>query len=159
MIDGQSPKYIIDTCALIHLEESYPAETFPSVWSKMEELVNSGVLLSCEEVYYEIQGKDDTMAEWAKDRKQIFFPINDEIQILVTQILTSHTNLLDVKKNKSGADPFVIATAKHLGCAVVTDEKPSGSIPIRFNIPDVCPDYDIKCLSALEMLISEGLRA
>ena len=59
------------------------------------------------------------------------------------------------ERNRSIADPFVIAVAKVRKMAVVTGEKRKGN-PARPKIPDVCAAYGIKCLSLLELMKSEG---
>lgn len=158
MTNEQPPKYLIDTCSLLELRLRYPEETFSGVWRKIDELIEAGALVSCEDVYLELQSKDDDMSEWAKQRKEMFIPVNDVIQEIVVQILTSHPNLLDLKKDKSGGDPFVIATAKFAGCIVVTEETPTGNVEKRSKIPDVCPAYDVECVPLLALLMREDLR-
>jgi hypothetical protein len=132
-------------------------EVFPGVWEKIEEMISEQLICSVDEVYYEILAQDDILADWVKMRKQIFLPIDEDIQRNAIDILKAHSNLLDIKKNKSGADPFLIAVARVHECTVVTEEKPSGG-PERSKIPDVCSAYGIECIKLLEMLKREGLR-
>jgi len=58
--------------------------------------------------------------------------------------------LIDTRKNRSGADPFVIALAKVEGCGVVTGEKPTNH-PERPKIPDVCRAIGIPCINILQL--------
>jgi len=116
------------------LRREYPSDVFPGVWNKLDELLRKQVLCSVEEVYYEIMAKDDDLTDWAKANRHIFI-----LQKEVLQILKTHSNLIDVRKDKSGADPFLIAAAMIHKCSVVTEEKPSGG-PDRSKIPDVLPD-------------------
>ena len=109
-------------------------------------------------MFEEIKAQDDEILEWANEFEEIFYPLTEEIQIEAIKILETHDNLVDLKKRKSGADPFVIATAMVHSCTVVTEEKPSGG-PKKSKIPDVCKDYGVKCVKILDMLRSEGLRA
>jgi len=150
-------KYAVDTCSFTQLGRSYPPDVFPGVWEKVEQLISDQVLCSSEEIYIEIVAEDDALADWAKKRKQIFLPTNEDVQRYVKDILQTHSNLLELKINKSGADPFLIAMAMLHKCAVVTEEKPSGG-PERSKIPDVCRAYAIECIKVLEMLKREGLR-
>ena len=106
-------KYAVDTCSFTQIGRSYPSDVFPSVWSKLDELVADQLICSVEEVYFELIAQDDTLADWAKRRHHIFLPIDEHIQRHVKDILQTHSNLLDLKKNKSGADPFLIAIAGH----------------------------------------------
>ena len=150
-------KYAVDTCSFTQLNRSYPLQVFPSVWEKVEKMVSEQLVCSVDEVYLEIMEQDDALAEWIKKRQHIFLPIDEEIQRNVIDILETHSNLLDLRKNRSGADPFLIAAAIVHECAIVTEEKPSGG-PDRSKIPDVCKAYGIECIRLLEMLRREGLR-
>lgn len=58
-------------------------------------------------------------------------------------------------RNRSQADPFVIATAEILQGAVVTGEKPRGNLEVP-KIPDVCDARKIRCIGFLEMLRELG---
>ncbi len=149
-------KYSIDTCSFTHLQRVYPQDTFPSVWQKFDELMSKGMVCSVEEVYLEIIAQTDSLSDWVSKNKDIFLPLDEEIQLNTKKILSTHSNLLDIKKNKSGADPFIIAVAMAYKCSVVTEEKPSGG-PDRSKIPDVCKYYGIECITILDMLRREGL--
>lgn len=150
-------KYVVDTCSFTHLGRNYPPDVFPSVWEKVEELILDQLICSVDEVYFEIMSQDDTLSDWARRSRHIFLPIDEDVQRNAIDILQTHSNLLDLNKNKSGADPFLIALAMVHDCAVVTEEKPSGG-PERSKIPDVCKAYGIVCMTVLEMLRREGLR-
>ncbi len=104
-------KYAVDTCSFTQLNRSYPLEVFPSVWGKVEELISEQLVCSVEEVYIEIIEQDDALADWVKKKQHIFLPIDEEIQQKAKDILQTHSNLLDLRRNKSGADPFLIAVA------------------------------------------------
>lgn len=150
-------KYAVDTCSFTALTRTYPRDVFPTVWKKVEQLIEDRIICSSEEVYIEISAQDDDLFEWAKARRHIFLPIDHQIQQAVTRVLSSHPTLLDLKKNKSGADAFLISVAMINECHVVTEERPSGGLP-KAKIPDVCKAYNIECIYVLEMLRREGLR-
>jgi hypothetical protein len=150
-------KYVIDTCSLTYLRRVYPIEVFPSVWEKIKDLVSRGALISCEDVFEELQVQDDELTLWAKEHSKIFKPLAVKIQKQVKRILSTHSNLVDLKKKKSSADPFIVATAMVYDCTVVSEEKPSGG-PHKSKIPDVCKFYGVRCITLLDMLIEQGLR-
>jgi len=152
------PKYAIDTCSITAMCRTYPIDVFPSAWNKLDELASSGVVISTEQVLQELKAQDDEAHEWAKGFKEIFLPLDEEVQGTASLVLGTHPELIDLKRRKSGADPFLIATAKIKSCAVVTEEKPSGG-PHRPKIPDVCGAYGLECINVLEMLRREGLKA
>lgn len=150
-------KYIVDTCSFTKLIREYPPDVFPGVWDKINELAEQQKICSVKIVFWEIEEKDDEIADWAEKNRHIFLPMDQDIQEKVKQILRTHSNLLDIRKDKSGADPFLIAAAMIYKCIVVTEEKPSGG-PERSKIPDVCKHYNIKCIRVLDMLRLEGLK-
>lgn len=150
-------KYTIDTCSLTKLRTVYPKDVFPSVWDKMGDLADTGILISTEEVYEELKTQDDDVLEWADAHRNIFLELDEQIQREAINILNLHPKLIDIKKHKSGADPFVISTAIIKSCTVVTEEKPSGG-PNKPKIPDVCKDFNVKCIVLLDLLRIEGLR-
>jgi hypothetical protein len=152
-----SPKYIIDTCSFTALQRVYPTDVFPGVWDLMDKLASDGIIGSVEDVMEELKTQDDFLYKWAKLHKEIFLPLDGEIQTQASKILSTHDNLIDLKKRKSGADPFIIATAVVISGTVVTEEKPSGG-PQKVKIPDVCKAYKAPCITILELLREQGLK-
>lgn len=150
-------KYTIDTCSITKLHREYPRDVFPGAWDKVEDLAESGILISIEDVYIELEAQDDEVLEWANQYSKMFLPLDELVQIKALQVLKTHPALVDLKKHKSSADPFVIATALIYSCIVVTEEKPSNS-PKMAKIPDVCKDHYIGCIDLLEMLRLEKVR-
>lgn len=139
------------------MRHTYPRDVFPAAWDLLNGLAETSALISVEDVCEELSLYDDEIFRWAKEKGYIFFPLSENIQTRASEILSSHPGILDLKKNKSSADPFVIATAIEHSCAVVTEEKPSNS-PIRHKIPDVCGDYGVDCFPIIDMFRQEGLR-
>jgi hypothetical protein len=84
-------------------------------------------------------------------------PIDEEQQQHVSSILSAHERLVDTRKNRSAADPFVIALAMAKGCVVVTAEGASNK-PERPNIPDVCSAMEIRRIGLVELFREQGWR-
>jgi len=145
------PKYILDTCSFSELKYRYCEDVFQSVWVKIFEKIEEGLIISCEEVYEELLTQDDEFISKLSEHKDLFVKLDSNVEKEVTQILSEHPKILDIKKKKSGADPFLIATAKAYTCTVVTEERYSNSPNIE-KIPDVCSAYQIKCITFLDML-------
>jgi hypothetical protein len=135
----------------------YPRDVFSGAWLKLDELADKNVLVSSELVYAELAVQDDEVTAWAGTHSSMFIPLDEDVQIKAKAILKVHKNLIDLRRRKSGADPFVIALAIVINCAVVTEEKPSGGPP-KIKIPDVCKINSIECITLLDMLRREGLR-
>ena len=107
------------------------------------------------EVLKELSKNDDDLHTWARLQAGLFCPLEDDIQIATTEILGVFPKLVNNERNRSIADPFVIAVAKVRALSVVTGEKRNGN-PTRPKIPDVCDAYGIKSLTLLELMKSEG---
>lgn len=150
--------YIFDTSAFAKLNRDYPRENLSIVWEKVEEVVGEKRLISSEVVYREILKGNDYLSRWAKENRDIFHPLSKDIQNVTRSIINEYQSIIDFKRNKSGADPFVIAFAKVVNGIVVTEEKPSGG-PDKVKIPDVCSLMKIQCVNFLTVLKFEKLNS
>lgn len=135
-------KYVFDSNIFINLQRRHPIDVFPSLWDKIGELMDSGIIISSQEVYDEIMVGGDDLEKWVQSKKQCFYPSDVSIQTQVRDILSTHRGLVEGGKKKNSADPFVIALAKHKNCKVVTEEKPTNN-PKSPKIPEVCKAYNI----------------
>lgn len=149
-------RYSIDTSSILDgWRRYYPPDVFPKLWEKLDELINKGELKATEEVLAELEKKDDEVHEWAKKRPQLFVPINMEIQQIVSDILENYERLADTRKNRTSADPFVIALAQINNACVVTGEHPTNNIE-KPNIPDVCRIMRIHYINFLSLIREQG---
>jgi len=72
-------------------------------------------------------------------------------------ILDKYPRLVDTKKNRSAADPFVIAQAMASNSIVVTEEiSARGSKSPK--IPDVCSAFNIDSINVLEFMRRVGMK-
>ncbi|HUT61305.1 MAG TPA: DUF4411 family protein [Phycisphaerae bacterium] len=148
-------RYSIDTSAILDgWRRHYPPEAFPALWDRIHDLIEAGDLIATEEVLYELEKQDDDVYAWALANRSIFYSIDPRTQVAVSQILRDHPRLVDTRKNRSGADPFVIALAKVQDCVVVTGEPPTNN-PDRPNIPDVCRAMGVRCISLLQLVLEQ----
>lgn len=152
--------YCVDTSAWLDgWVRDYPQDVFPSLWEKLSEAITEGVLKCSEEVYVELEKKDDGLHDWLKSRKAAaVVSLDEEIQRIAAGLLAEHPRLVDTHRNRSQADPFVIATAIHLSAVVVTGEKPRGKLDIP-KIPDVCAAKGLRCIGFLDLLRELNWRA
>lgn len=148
-------KYSIDTCAILHGWMQYPQDIFPTIWSSLADLAVSGEIMASDEVLEELSGKHDDAYDWALGHREMFYPVDEPIQYAVREILAEHRNLYNPRKDRSGADPFVIALASIDDRIVVTEEKPSNN-PDRPKIPNVCDAMGIRCITFLDLIRDQG---
>ncbi len=144
-------KYSVDTSAIIEgWIRDFPPDVAPHAWMQIEESIDDGVLVASEEVLIELEKKHDTVYEWACKRKHMFIPTDEKIQEVVRSILRDYSTLVDTRRNRSGADPFVIALALVKRLSVVTEENLSDSIG-KPRIPNVCEALGIRWLNMVEL--------
>jgi hypothetical protein len=150
---GNKPKftYAFDASSLMIMQRYYPATIMPGLWIKFNKMVQKGKIVSCREVYEEIMMGDDELVKWAKENKDIFLPADQVIQVEVRNILVKFPDLINVKKRKNNADPFIIAVAKVFSCTLITQETKAGyNNPPK--IPNVCDYYGIKYINLVQFM-------
>ena len=103
----------------------YPKAVFPSLWQRIEQLVDDGHLGASEEVFVEISQVADDLQAWCAARKTMFHAADAAIQADVARLQVDHEGFVSAT-GRSRGDPFVVATAIAKGATVVTQEKPSG---------------------------------
>ena len=144
--------YCVDTSGWLDgWQRHYPPDVFPSLWTKLDGLINSGEILSSEEVYLELKKKSDELQDWIQARKQMLVPLDEPIQLKAVALLSEFPRLVDTLRGRSKADPFVIATAMERGAVVVTGEPLTGKLD-KPRIPDVCQVKNIRCITFLQMI-------
>ena len=148
--------YSIDTSSIIHgWYRYYPPDVFLAVWQELDSIILDGRLIATEEVLHELEKQDDDVYKWAKQRSQLFIPLDIPIQRAGASIINAHPRLVDNRRNRSAADPFVIALAQIEDATVVTGENPTNNAE-KPNIPDVCRAMNIPCINLLQLIRLEG---
>jgi Domain of unknown function (DUF4411) len=143
--------YCVDTSGWLDgWRRQYPLDVFPTLWTRIDQEVQSGKIIASEEVYVELAKKDDDLHKWIQSRKQMLVAPEEAIQKIVAALLVKYPRLVDTLKNRSQADPFVIATAIERKATVVTGEA-FGTVE-RPRIPFVCREEKINCITFLEMM-------
>jgi Domain of unknown function (DUF4411) len=147
--------YCFDTSALIECwSRSYPPDIFPGLWAKMDALVTRQHVLCPEEVRVELARQEDELAKWVNARPHMFVALDEAIQMATSEVLAQHPFLMKATKNRNGADPFVIATARVKSLTVVTEEK--GGTAAKPKIPSVCQAIGVPCVNVLSFLRDQG---
>lgn len=80
--------YCVDTSGWLDgWQRYYPRDVFPSLWDRIEGVINSGEIIVSDEVYRELERKSDDLHDWIKTRKQMLVPLDEPIQIRAAQLL------------------------------------------------------------------------
>ena len=149
--------YCLDTNALIEpWRRRYPIDVFPGFWDRLEEWAREGKAICPDEVLEELQKVDDELLEWAKQRSDMFLPPESDVQNAVKRILERFPRLVDTKRGRDRADPWVIGLACVKDAIVVTEEPLSGGKSPR--IPDVCEALGIRYIRVLDLIRVMKLR-
>jgi hypothetical protein len=107
--------YSLDTSGLLDgWVRYYSPDVFPSLWKQMEAAAADGTILAVQDVLLELERQDDDVFAWAK-RHVTFVQLEDEIQASATEILARYPQLVNTRRSRSVADPFVIALARVQG--------------------------------------------
>lgn len=133
----------------------YPPDILPSLWDRLDNFATNGRAIAPDEVLKELSKKDDALHKWAKKRAGLFLPLDTDIQVEAAAILAVFPRLVDTRKNRSIADPFVIAVAMVKSATVVTGERASGTAD-KPRIPNVCSHFGVKCINMLQLIRDEG---
>ncbi len=131
-----------------------PTRVFPGLWIKLDELITQQQVLCPDEVRVELARQEDELAKWVNARPHMFVPLDDAIQRATSEVLARHPLLMKATKNRNGADPFVIATARVKSLTVVTEEL--GGTTTKPKIPSVCQALGVPCINVLSFLRNQS---
>lgn len=147
----KDPKYVLDTNVFINMQRHHPLDVFGSLWTKMADIIDAGIVISCDEVFDELSIGNDSLLQWARQRKGAFISSGPNIQRMVREILQKYPTLVTGSRKSNGADPFVIALAKLKNCTLVSDETRAGDgQPVK--IPNVCDAYGVRLIKFVDFL-------
>lgn len=120
---------------------------------RFAEAVAAGVVIAPDEVLRETERKDDGLHAWCKAHRELFTPLTEEVQLAAIEITAAVPTLVDLRKGRGQADPFVIALARVRSATVVTEEHSKPTVP---RIPDACRKFGVRCINLLEFIREIG---
>jgi len=154
-----SQRYCFDTSALIEAwNKYYSMELCPEYWSILDGMAQNGVVFFTEEVKREIDKIDDDLKAWIGGRGHFVQGITEHVQKHVRDILAEYPNLVDARKDRSMADPWVVAHALAASATLVTKEVAAPVGSQRIKIPDVCTKFSVRCISDFDFIREAGIR-
>ena len=161
-----SALYLLDANTLIDAKRDYyPIDRVPEFWDWLIYQGQQGKIKIPIEVYeefYDTKDKDgemDALATWAslvEVKEALLFGEQVE-QDLVARITYGGyiKNPTDDELEKIGRDPFLISYAlKDIEnrCIVTTETSKPSRIGANRHIPDVCNDFNIRCINNFQMI-------
>jgi hypothetical protein len=153
-------RYCLDTSVFINSWQAhYRIDVFPGVWAALDGLIREGRLVSCQEVFTELQKQRDALLDWGKARKQIFEPPTAETTLQMSKIMERFPNFAAIGGSTNAADPWLIAHARITDTTVVTFEQDQQTKPTKPpKIPNVCNDLGIRWLPPIDFLAETGIK-
>ena len=151
--------YCLDAGIFIQAWNDYYApDQCPEYWDILDQLARDGRIFCCEEVKREIEKHDDELCAWLKVRPHFVDEINPEVQHHLRAVLKKFPRLVDTKKDRSMADPWVVAHAIAKKAVVVTKEMPVGASAKAPKIPDVCNGFSVRWINDFQLIRELGIR-
>lgn len=158
--------YLLDANTLIDAKRDYyPISRVPEFWDWIIYQGKQGKLKIPIEVYEEFSdtqdkdGEKDSLAIWAeqKEARKSLLLNEDAEQDLVARITYGGyvANPTDDELKKIGRDPFLLSYAlKDIEnrCIVTTETSKPSSLGANRHIPDVCRDFNIRCINNFQMI-------
>lgn len=149
--------YLLDSNVFIEgWKRHYAPDICPGFWEWILAMDKAGEVLSIERVRDELLGRDDPLAEWARERPRAFFPDVDaavlpHLATLATWVRAQRYRPEAVAEFLDSADYYLIATAMAHGHVVVTHERPSDAVR-KVKIPEPCIAHNVSFVDPFGML-------
>ena len=159
----QHQKYCLDANVLIQAwQKYYSPKICPNYWDILNHLGQNNKIFLPQMVYEEITRTDDDLAKWLKSSSIPEIKIDEQVANCLKSIYAanpSHIQLVDNTKQRSLADPWVIAHAMNEGAVIVTkEEKVTALNSTKVKIPNVCENMGIRYINDFEFIQEMGLR-
>ena len=153
--------YIFDTNIFIRSKHEMPMDLWPTFWTKIAGMINSGHVFSNIQVKEEIEKGGDELANWMRNHVPVGFYIENEADVMVKYgevINWASANSVykpeAVAEFAQVADAYLVATAAAKGYTLVTNETADPTCRRRVKIPDACNALGVRFCD-LNMVLRE----
>ena len=156
-------RYWLDANVLIEANNrSYPIDVARTFWTRLAEQIERNNIVSCRRVYQELAEQEkhqDAVANFVKARRQkLCLPSSRDVQRAVARIeeyvFGGRYPTAEAWRFSRGGDPWVIAHAMVENGIVVTQES---ALRANAQMPDVCQNFNVRCVDTLEMFRLLGI--
>lgn len=150
-------RFCLDTNVLIQPWQKYYSPTIcPDYWEILSHLGAQGTLFIPQAVYDEIARSDDDLLEWLRSSKIPVLAVDGSVTNHLQRIYQKnekHKFLVDNTKQRSLADPWIIAHALNENAIVVTkEEKVTAANSNRIKIPNVCDNMGVSWMNDFQLV-------
>jgi len=155
-------RYCLDANVLIQAwQKYYSPKLCPSYWDNLNLLGQMNMIFIPKVVYEEIVKTEDDLSKWLSTSDIPIIDIDGEVTRCLSTIYTAnelHKFLVDNRKNRSLADPWVIAHAMNEQAVVVTKEERLIAPSVKtIRIPNVCDNMGIRCINDFQFIEEIGM--
>lgn len=156
-------KYCLDANVLIQAWQKYYSPKYcPDYWEVLSHLGKQDKIFLPQLVHEEITRTDDELAKWLKKSGIQKYQINESVTKQLKYIYDPnpiHKFLVDNTKQRSLADPWVIAHAINENAVVVTKEEKITAINSnRIKIPNVCDNMKVPWINDFQLIEELGIK-
>lgn len=156
-------KYCLDANVLIQAWQRYYSPKFcPDYWTLLNDFGETDRIFLPQNVFEEIVKTEDDLTDWLKSSKIPIREIDGQVANCLRNIYSAnqfHKYLVDNTKQRSLADPWVIAHALNENACVVTkEEKVTTPNTTRIKIPNVCENMNIRWINDFEFIEELGIQ-
>ncbi len=156
-------RYCLDSNVLIQAWRTYYSQDLcPDYWKILNQLGRERILFIPQEVLDEINKTEDDLTEWLNSSEIPVANTTEDVTLCVREIFErdpSHKRLVDSIKQRSMADPWIIAHAMNAQATVVTQEQMNTSKrPERIKIPNVCKNMGVHCIDDFQLVRELNIR-
>jgi hypothetical protein len=131
-----------DASSTLYAWDNYPVDQFPGLWKWIGNLIATGEIVFPAVAFTEIGHKAPECCDWLDDQGAQKIAVSNAI----AQAALAMKAALEIENDEYGTgvdenDLFVIATAKTLGCTLISDEAIQAPPPQnkkKYKIPAVC---------------------
>jgi hypothetical protein len=149
-------KYCLDANVLIQGWQKYYAPRFcPDYWNVLNDLGKENRIFIPEWVFEEIVRTEDELSRWLKQSNIPVYKVDEDVILCLRRVYDadpSHVLLVDNTKQRSIADPWVIAHAINEGACVVTKEEKVTASTKRVKIPNVCDNMNVRWINDFQLI-------
>ncbi|SFE44006.1 protein of unknown function [Chitinophaga sp. CF118] len=156
-------KFCLDANILIEgWRKYYSPKICPDYWNVLNELGRQNRIFIPEMVHDEIIRTEDDLSAWLKKSHLPIYKVDGRVTQCLKRIYEhnpTHQYLVDNTKQRSLADPWVIAHALNENACVVTkEEKINANNSTRIKIPNVCDNMGTRWINDFQFIEELNIR-
>ena len=149
--------YCLDANVLIQAwQKYYSPKIFPGYWTFLSHLGSENRVFLSKSVFDEITRTEDDLLEWLKQSQIPVRQVSEAVTRCLNEIFSAnplHKYLVDNTRQRSLADPWIIAHAMNeKACVVTKEEKVLTTNTTRIKIPNVCDNMGIRWVNDFQFI-------